>query len=151
MKKNLFSAASVPFSLRGQTLWLLPQKAIFWEEQEILILADLHLGKAAHFRKAGIPIPSAIHHHDLNTLRQLISHFHPAQILILGDLFHSVYNKEWLDFENFLLDLSAYSFSLVKGNHDILPDAAYQISNLTVFEDTHLIPPFFFRITQPLR
>ena len=44
---------------------LLPDKCMFWKEHNSLILADLHIGKAGHFRKAGIPIPSHIHIDDL--------------------------------------------------------------------------------------
>ncbi len=43
--------------LAGTSLQLLPQKALFLPEESILVLGDLHLGKAMHFRKAGIIIP----------------------------------------------------------------------------------------------
>ena len=45
------------FSFQGQTLILHPAKAIFWKEKSRLLLADVHLGKAGHFRKVGIPVP----------------------------------------------------------------------------------------------
>jgi hypothetical protein len=37
---------SVPysFSFLDQNLLILPEKAIFWEEQQMLIVADIHLG-----------------------------------------------------------------------------------------------------------
>ena len=34
-----------------------PTGAIFWEEKKTLFLADIHLGKVAHFRKNGIAVP----------------------------------------------------------------------------------------------
>ena len=34
-----------------------PSGAIFWLEKKTLFLADVHLGKVAHFRKNGIAVP----------------------------------------------------------------------------------------------
>src|SRR3569623_749217 len=36
---------------------LLPQRAIFWKKEKMLLLADMHLGKVNHFRRSGIPAP----------------------------------------------------------------------------------------------
>ena len=55
------------FPFHQQTLWLSPAKCIFWEEQKILILSDLHLGKSGHFRKSGVAIPQNIFKKDLQT------------------------------------------------------------------------------------
>lgn len=144
MDKNNTFPGSVQFHLRQQSLWLLPQKAIYWPEKKTLILADVHLGKAGHFRKAGIPTPSAIHHDDLAELTHLIAVTQTAQVLILGDLFHSEHNREWQDFEHFLTRQKAISFTLIKGNHDILPEAAYEKENLLIAEESLVIPPFLF-------
>jgi metallophosphoesterase superfamily enzyme len=38
-------------------LLLLPEKAVFWPAQGMLIIADIHFGKAASFRAQGIPVP----------------------------------------------------------------------------------------------
>ena len=38
----------------GEALELYPQRAVFWKRKGILFLADLHLGKINHFRRAGI-------------------------------------------------------------------------------------------------
>lgn len=135
---------SIKFTFSDQVLWLLPQKAIYWQEKKMLIIADLHLGKAAHFRKAGIPVPTIIHQDDLSTLDFLIQYFMPEKVLILGDLFHSIYNKEWEDFAGFLDKRSDIEFNLVKGNHDILPVEIYKISNLSMAEDQLIMAPFCF-------
>lgn len=144
MNESINIEGSLPFCLLDQIVWLLPQKAMYWQEKKILIIADLHLGKAGHFRKSGIPIPAMIHQDDLSELNNLINHFKSEQVLILGDLFHSIYNKEWEDFDHFLHDRPNISFVLVKGNHDILPAEAYEISNLDVVEDMLIIAPFCF-------
>jgi DNA ligase-associated metallophosphoesterase len=45
--------------------------------------------------------------------------------MILGDLFHSIYNSSWDRFINFLRARPAYRFTLVHGNHDILSREKY--------------------------
>lgn len=107
-------------------------------------MADLHLGKAGHFRKSGIPVPAKIHQDDLSELNSLITNFQPEKVLILGDLFHSVYNNEWKDFADLLSRRSDINFILIKGNHDILPDEVYEIDNLAVNENALVISPFCF-------
>ena len=132
------------FRVCEQTLTLLPERAIFWEEQQYLLLADPHLGKAGHFRKNGIPIPASVHWKDLEILDGLIRHLSPRAVVILGDLFHSAINNEWQDFEDWLATHRDLPFVLVKGNHDILPEVAYQLPNLTVHPEKWLVTPFIF-------
>ena len=137
-------SGSVEFRIRNQTLQLLPQKAIFWQEEKTLLLADLHLGKAGHFRKAGIPVPTTIHQDDLRELDQLIQAITPSGIFLLGDVFHSEYNAEWRGFEDLLASHSDISFTLVRGNHDILPPEAYHLDNLVMVDHACVMPPFVF-------
>ncbi|WKN31322.1 ligase-associated DNA damage response endonuclease PdeM [Porifericola rhodea] len=138
------SIDSQRINIRDQHLILLPQKAIFWEERSYLILTDLHLGKAGHFRKAGIPIPRSVHQADLQCLQQLIERHQPTAVLMLGDLFHSEINNEWNDFRLFLQQNAGLNFLLVKGNHDILPENAYQEDNLKVYQEHYCYGPFHF-------
>ncbi len=109
---------------------LLPQRAIWWPLRSMLIVSDLHLGKAAHFRKHGIAIPNAVNADTLQRLDQLITQFKPRNVLVLGDLFHSEENEEWQEFRAWLMGLHAggvvQSFRLVEGNHDILPPSAFE-------------------------
>ena len=130
--------------IKGETWQLLPEKVVYWEKENTLILTDLHLGKAGHFRKAGIPIPSGVHHADLDCLSQLINQYQVNRVLMLGDLFHSELNREWLDFCEFLDLHRQIDFLLVKGNHDILPKEAYHEPNLQVYDHTLIISPFVF-------
>jgi uncharacterized protein len=108
-----------------QTFQLLPQKALFWAAQNTLILADLHLGKTAHFRKEGLAIPQASSQADYNNLQQLMLQYQPARLLILGDLFHSYHNLEWQQLAQFLEKHPKLELDLVGGNHDILDTKYY--------------------------
>ncbi|PWL28605.1 ligase-associated DNA damage response endonuclease PdeM [uncultured Roseivirga sp.] len=126
--------------LLGQTLHLLPEKGIFWEEKNYLILADLHLGKAGHFRKSGIPISDLIHSKDILILDKLIAKFKPQQVIFLGDLFHSDHNQGWEVFKRWIKFKAPLPFKLVLGNHDVLDESSYRISNLEVMEKLSLHP-----------
>jgi DNA ligase-associated metallophosphoesterase len=128
--------ASVPysFSFLDQNLLLLPEKAIFWEDQQILIVADIHLGKVGHFRKAGIAIPKKMEQDDLAELSDLIHRYSPKTILLLGDLFHSELNNDW---DWLVLWRSLFTnlrMILVLGNHDVLNKTLYSDLRFELFE-----------------
>lgn len=132
------------FILAQQHLWLHPLKAIYWQETETLLLADLHLGKAVHFRKAGIAAPDAVEDTNFDHLISLLLSFEPKRVLLLGDLFHSNYNMVWEEWEDLLAQFSHVSFELVPGNHDILHPERYQKSRM-VIKSTELDEgPFLF-------
>lgn len=131
------------FHFLAQNLFLDPLKAIFWQERKMLIISDLHIGKAAHFRKSGIPIPKSVHSHDYQNMNSLISHYEPESLVFLGDLFHSDINDEWNDFLVWLKLHEKTHMILVKGNHDILSDNIYNQSNL-IITDKLLENPFLF-------
>jgi DNA ligase-associated metallophosphoesterase len=127
-----------------QRLWLLPQRAIFWEEQKALIVADLHLGKTGHFRKAGIVVPQAVYKNDLHRLFALIQFHKPEQLIIVGDMFHSKENKELDLFKRWRNDVEQLQIHLIKGNHDILQDEYYISANINLHPASLHIDRFAF-------
>lgn len=130
--------------IRGEKMWLHPEKGVFWEARSTLLVADLHLGKGAHFRKAGIPVPLAVTNGNFQRLDKMLQDFQPETVLLLGDLFHSDYNHVWPLFKNFMTERPAVSFELVPGNHDILPDQDYRDSSLKTHPCYFVSPPFSF-------
>ncbi|WP_462248377.1 ligase-associated DNA damage response endonuclease PdeM [Ekhidna sp.] len=128
------------FELEGEKLLLLPERGIYWESKKVLIVSDLHLGKAGHFRKHGIPISRKIHLTDLHILESLIQNHKPVTVILLGDLFHSFENSEWQDFLQFIEVYDWVSFVLVEGNHDILTEYPEKLKVTPLLE----IPPFSF-------
>lgn len=132
------------FLLHGQTLWLSPERCIYWEEQQSLILSDLHFGKTGHFRKSGIPVPQNIYKDDLQRLVAQVQYFNPNQLIIVGDLFHSVANKELDLFQKWRGDFSSLHMQLVKGNHDILKKDWYASTGIQVTDDHLSIANFCF-------
>ena len=135
--------AAIIHELRGEPLTLLSEKAIIWKSRSILLVADLHLGKVTHFRKAGIGIPQLAETDTLERLAQLLLDYPVKEVWILGDLFHSSYNRAWDKFKTFVGQLKDIKFVLVKGNHDILNEKEYAELKLIVY-DSITKGPFLF-------
>ncbi len=131
------------FNLRHQRLWLLPQKAVYWQKKKTLLIADLHIGKSGHFRANGIPVPQNVNKGNLQLLDELIEQIAPKHIIFLGDLFHSKVNQEWNEFRNWRKQYPDIEITLVIGNHDILPNKLYHASHISVFKRLK-IDPFLF-------
>lgn len=128
----------------GQKLILLPQKAVIWKEASMLIAADVHLGKTAHFRKEGIAVPGSMAFADLNMLEYLARHFGLQNMLFLGDLFHTRRNAEWEYFMNWRARNSQLHIELVKGNHDLVQDRLLGEAGIKWHNDTLEAGPFLF-------
>jgi DNA ligase-associated metallophosphoesterase len=107
--------------IRGNHFVMLHQKALYWREQRTLLIADLHLGKITHFRKAGIAMPSIAHATNLQRLDELITAYPTDRLFLLGDLFHHDHNSEWDHFANWRSQYAGINFSIMLGNHDRLP------------------------------
>jgi DNA ligase-associated metallophosphoesterase len=82
-------AGALPVELGGEQLVLLPQKAAFWPRECMLIIADIHFGKAAAFRSFGIPVPKGTTSENLQALDDLIELTGANHILFLGDFLHA--------------------------------------------------------------
>nr|WP_295867168.1 ligase-associated DNA damage response endonuclease PdeM [uncultured Chitinophaga sp.] len=123
--QNKDNAAGEIFRFKQQHWHLLPEKAIYWEEEKALVLSDMHLGKSAHFRKAGIAVPAGIMQEDLFRLQQLITRYLPVRLIIVGDMFHSRHNNEVQYFKIWRGQFSHIQVDLVLGNHDIMADEIY--------------------------
>ncbi|MEM1325048.1 MAG: ligase-associated DNA damage response endonuclease PdeM [Bacteroidota bacterium] len=123
------------FVFREQTFHLHPYKAIFWQEQSALLIADVHLGKVAHFRKSGIAVPRAAGQENWDKLLSLLMEYQPKKVWFLGDLFHSEYNDVWEELTTLIQQFSAVEFTLIKGNHDILSVEQYEAANLKVVDE----------------
>lgn len=141
-------SAATPFKLLNQDLLLLPQRAIYWQQQETLIAADVHLGKVGHFRKAGIAVPRDMAQDDLAVLSDLIHEYRPKKLLFLGDLFHSDMNTDWDWFALWRQQFPELDITLIKGNHDIVNDDHYQQLNVTLHDALKVGP--FLMLHHPL-
>lgn len=107
--------------IQGESLTLLPERALLWERTSTLIVADVHLGKAASFRAAGIPLPGGTTTETLSRLTAALGRTGARRLLLLGDFFHARSGRagrtlaaisSWRDRHEDL------EIVLVRGNHD---------------------------------
>lgn len=86
-------APELPTTLAGEQVLLLGARALYWPARKALLIADLHLGKADVFRRAGIGLPSGGTGDDLDRLSALL-HQHAVDTLwILGDVLHGAAHR----------------------------------------------------------
>jgi DNA ligase-associated metallophosphoesterase len=111
--------------INGQNFILHPRGALFWEEQQVLLISDVHLGKVMHFRKNGMALPGNSISKNFEQLDLAVAYFNPKALIFLGDLFHSERNVEWDLFENWVENKN-FKIILVAGNHDIINPIYYQ-------------------------
>ena len=106
----------------NEKLELCPEKAVYWPAQKILFVADPHFGKAATFRKVGIPVPELTTADDCLRLEKLILRTKPEKLVFLGDFFHARQGRTnpvrtllfaWRE------SIPKVELHLVRGNHDI--------------------------------
>ena len=108
-------------TLAGEDVQLLPERAIFWPRRAALIVADLHWGKDATFRAAGLGIPHGAAGDDLARLERALTRTGAARLLLLGDLLHARAGREAATFARvaeWRARHPALDITLVRGNHD---------------------------------
>lgn len=108
-------------SLKDESFILSPERALIWEQPKVLILSDVHLGKAESFQAAGIPLPSGDHHQEFQRLEKLVYAHEIREVYILGDLIHQKdsWSKMLLtDMQAFFRKHEDVHWNLLIGNHE---------------------------------
>ncbi|MDQ7947896.1 MAG: ligase-associated DNA damage response endonuclease PdeM [Pedobacter sp.] len=131
-------------TIREEELILAKERAIYFPKQELLAISDLHLGKTAYFRQAGVQVPSTMANQDLQRLGQLIERYAPKTLLINGDMFHHKLNSDIEAFEQWKSQYQALQFILVKGNHDRLDEIHYQQLGIQLEDPSYCTANFCF-------
>jgi DNA ligase-associated metallophosphoesterase len=62
--------------------------ALFWEEQDLLVVSDLHLEKGSSFAARGVLLPPYDTVATLGRLAAVIARHDPRMVIALGDSFH---------------------------------------------------------------
>src|ERR1041385_3891008 len=62
--------------------------ALYWPEEGLLAVADLHLEKGSSFARRGQLLPPYDTTETLARLARLIAHYAPRTVVALGDNFH---------------------------------------------------------------
>jgi DNA ligase-associated metallophosphoesterase len=113
---------SVSVAFGGSSIVLHGSGAVYLPKKRLMLVADLHLGKAATYRRLGQPVPQGTTRETLKRISAAMAFFDCQQLLVLGDFLHakSVHEstgtltaiKTWRQ------DHADYNITLVRGNHD---------------------------------
>lgn len=129
----------------GETLLLLADKAIYWPQQHTLLVADLHIGKAASYRALHQPVPRGTTEATLARLDQLLARYACDRLVVLGDFLHARTARA----AGTLAALAAWrtrhcelEIVLVRGNHDRHAGDPPAELGITVHEEPWLLGPF---------
>jgi len=112
---------ALPVSIAGRRFELLPGRGLLWPDRRALLVADLHLGKDASFRAAGMGVPSSSTDATLQSVSEMIQGAEVQELYILGDLFHarsSLSLHATQSFEAFCRHHAGVAIVLIRGNHD---------------------------------
>lgn len=72
----------------GVMIEALAEGALWWADERLLIVADLHFEKGSAFARRGQLLPPYDTRETLARLAELIDRFDPATVIALGDSFH---------------------------------------------------------------
>jgi DNA ligase-associated metallophosphoesterase len=113
-------AASVDVVLGGEAVRLYAGRALYWPRRSRLLIADLHLGKADVFRRAGIGLPRGGTAHDLQCIGALIEASGARELWVLGDVLHgpapgAAWRDTWFRWRS---EHPGVSIGALVGNHD---------------------------------
>ena len=105
----------------NEDFYAYPNSALHWKRLNIIIIADLHLGKSFSFAKQKQFLPPYDTKETLAKLFNCINEFKPLKLIIVGDLFHdmnSIQSFQDSDYENFNKYIKKTEIIWIKGNHD---------------------------------
>jgi DNA ligase-associated metallophosphoesterase len=112
---------AIELDCAGERLRLLPERAVWWPARQALLVADVHIGKAATFRALGQPVPAGTTEANLQRLQTLLHGLGASHLFVLGDFLHAPQARSpavlaalaaWRE------RLAGVECVLVEGNHD---------------------------------
>jgi DNA ligase-associated metallophosphoesterase len=121
----------------GVVLEALPAGALWWADERLLAVADLHLEKGSAFASRGLMLPPYDTTETLERLAQLVTRLAPRTVISLGDGFHDDRGAARLslhDAERIAALQAGLDWIWVAGNHDPRPQqiAGEHVTSLAV-------------------
>lgn len=141
------TAAYCRVQLAGESVLLLADRALYWPAQQMLVVADIHFGKAVAFRTLGVPVPRGTTTQNLQALDALLAQVACRQIVFLGDFLHAKAAHAPATVAAMLAWRRRHpqlQLILVRGNHDVhAGDPASQLQ-ITLVDEPYRMGPFAF-------
>ena len=121
-----------------------PAGALYWPDEGLLVVSDLHLEKGSSFARRGVLLPPYDTAATLARLARLVTHYAPRVVVALGDNFHDGGGAARLsdgDRAQLVALQRGRDWIWITGNHD--PEPADNIGG--VFHETLRRGPLTFR------
>ena len=113
----------------------------------MLVIADIHFGKAAAFRSFGIPVPSGTTTQNLDALDELVRETGAGHILFLGDFLHAR-AAHAASTQAALLAWRVrnrrLTLTLVRGNHDKHAGDPAAVLDIAMVDEPHTVGALSF-------
>lgn len=132
----------------GETLWLLVDKALYWPREKTLLIADLHLGKAASYRALHQPVPRGTTELNLSRLDALLAAHDCKRLVVLGDFLHAKAARApavMARLEAWRARHPDLDIVLIRGNHDQHAGDPPVSLGMQVVDEPWLLGPFALR------
>ena len=133
--------------LAGEQVLLLPEKALYWPARKMLVIADIHFGKAASFRAQGVPVPRGTTTQNLDGLDALMAQHQTLEILFLGDFLHARAAHATATLAAMLAwrqRNGKLRLTLVRGNHDLHAGDPAAALGIEMADEPHTVGAFSF-------
>src|SRR5258707_11953492 len=138
MTENLARSAisQSTFDIAGVALLADFSGALVWEEQNLLVVSDLHLEKGSSFAARGVLLPPYDTAATLGRLAAVIARHDPRMVIALGDSFHDRSAHERLsgtDRDAISAAQARRGWVWIFGNHD--PSLSSNLRGVVANED----------------
>ena len=133
--------------LAGEVVWLLADKAVYWPARRMLVVADIHFGKAAAFRALGVPVPHGTTTQNLLALDALLASYACEEIVFLGDFLHARAAHAAATVAAMLAWRARHPrlrLTLVRGNHDAHAGDPAAALRIAMADEPHTVGGFSF-------
>ena len=134
-------------ALAGERVLLLPEKALYWPARKLLVIADIHFGKAASFRAQGVPVPRGTTTQNLLALDTLLAQYETGEIIFLGDFLHARAAHAPATLAAMLAWRArnkGLRLTLVRGNHDLRAGDPAAALGIAMADEPHTVGAFSF-------
>ncbi len=118
---------AAPVQVNGASLWADPTGALWWPDQRLLAVADLHLEKGSSYAVRGRMLPPYDTAATLARLGETVARTKPECVICLGDSFHDIGGPGRLpaaEAERLRDLVGTARWIWIAGNHDPAPPPA---------------------------
>jgi uncharacterized protein len=115
-------------------------KALFFPEEKIMVISDLHIGYEESLSEQGIFVPRRQYEEIMKDIKQVFEKIGKVrEIIITGDLKHefgTISSQEWRETREILdfLKTKSEKIVLIKGNHDTILEPIARRGELEIKE-----------------